>query len=104
MKSTLLRTFFEWALITSVLMSVGFFVWYWQNSRNLGVLKAQLIAAGSQFQVAQTQFQNNQVLLGLLRAECQAYAKTNADLAKFLNSESAQPPATPAPATKPKMK
>ena len=104
MKSTLLRTFFEWALITSVLMSVGFFLWFWQTSRAFRAFNAQLTAAQSQFQIAQSEFQNNQMLLGLLRADCQAYAKTNADMAKFLNSEPGQPPAAPAPATKPKTK
>jgi hypothetical protein len=104
MKSTLLRTFFEWALITSVLMSVGFFLWFWQTSRASRAFNAELTAPQSQFQAAQTQFQNNQVLLGLLRADCQAYAKTNADMARFLNSEPTQPPAAPAPATKPKAK
>jgi hypothetical protein len=104
MKSTLMRIFFEWALIASVLMSVGFFIWYWQTSRAYRAFNAELTAPQSRFQVAQTQFQNNRVLLGLLKAECQAYAKTNADMARFLNSGSAQQPAAPAPATKPKTK
>jgi hypothetical protein len=98
MKSTLLRTFFEWALITSVLMSVGFFAWFWQKSRDLR-------ACNSQLANAQSQFQNNRALMGMLLGECQEYGKTNADMARFLTPGVAQPPAAPAaPATKPKTK
>ena len=97
MKSSLLRTFFEWALITSVLMSVGFFAWYCGKSR-------QLRASNAQLADAQARFQNNRALMGMLLAECQEYAKTNADMARFLNPSTPQAPVAPAPATKPKTK
>jgi hypothetical protein len=101
MKSTLLRIFFEWALIASVLMSVGFFAWFFGKSRQLRSCSAQMADA-------QSRFQNNRALMGMLVAECQEYAKTNADLARLLNPAAAQMPAapmsTPAPAPKPKAK
>ena len=92
MKSSLLRTFFEWALITSVLMSVGFFTWYWLKSRTMRTTSNHTAAA-------QADFQNNRAVMGMLLAECQAYGRTNADMARLL----APVPATPAaaPATKP---
>src|ERR1041385_3719993 len=77
MKNSLLRTFFEWALITSVLMSVGFFVWYWLNSRAVRAVTTQIAKE-------EANFQNNRAGMTLLVAECQAYAKTNADLARLL--------------------
>lgn len=90
MKSTLLRTFFEWALITSVLMSVGFFGWYWISSRQARGYNAQIAAA-------QSAIQNNRAVMTMLLAECQAYGRTNADMARLLSSQ----PAAPAGATKP---
>jgi hypothetical protein len=45
MKSNLLRTFFEWALITSVLMSVLFFAWYFVKSREARAYNAQIVQA-----------------------------------------------------------
>jgi len=87
MKSNLLRTFFEWALITSVLMSVLFFGWYLVKSR-------QARAYDSQIAQAQLRLQNGQNMMAALQAACQMYARTNADLAKFL----APPAAAPAPA------
>jgi hypothetical protein len=104
MKSTLLRTFFEWALITSVLMSVGFLAWYCAKSRQLS---QQQRAATLQLSGLQANSQNNRALMGMLLAECQEYAKTNADMARFLSTGSSQPTAAsiaPAPATKPKAK
>ena len=100
MKSTLLRTFFEWALITSVLMSVGFFTWFWMESRGVRACNAQLADANQRFQ-------NNRALMGMLAAECQEYAKTNADMARFLSTgipQSVAAPVVPAPVTKPKAK
>ena len=92
MKSSLLRTFFEWALITSVLTSVGFFGWY-------SVKSHQLRAARGQADGAQADFQNNRNVMGSLLAECQMYARTNADMARLLTPPQATPMA--APATKP---
>jgi hypothetical protein len=94
MKSSLLRTFFEWALITSVLMSVGFFVWFWLNSRASIRTRAQIAKMDAAYRY-------NQAAMERLMLECQAYAKTNTDLARFLAPQT--PPATPAPAatTKP---
>lgn len=97
MKSTLLRIFFEWALIASVLMSVGFFAWFVGKSR-------QLRACSAQMADAQSRFQNNRALMQMLVAECQEYAKTNADLARLLNPAAVQAPAAPVSATKPKAK
>ena len=93
MKSSLLRTFFEWVLITSVLMSVGFFVWFWLATRAIHATESRIMAE-------QFDSQNNRTGFGRLVAECQAYSKTNAELARFLAPAA---PATPAPAatTKP---
>jgi hypothetical protein len=91
MKSTLLRTFFEWALITSVLMSVGFFVWYYMKSHDVRNYNAQITSG-------QAHLQYNRNVMAILTAECQAYARTNADLGRFLTPASA--PAAPA-TTKP---
>ena len=92
MKSTLLRTFFEWALITSVLMSVGFFAWYYMKSHAVRTYNAQITAG-------QTHLQYTRNVMGILNAECQVYARTNADLARFLSSAST--PSAPAANTKP---
>lgn len=86
MKSNLLRTFFEWALITSVLMSVGFFGWYLVKSRAVR-------ACNSQIAFSQAGFQNNHTVMSVLLTECREYAKTNADLARLLD-----PPRPVAPA------
>lgn len=92
MKDNLLRTFFEWALITSVLMSVGFFGWYFTNSRAARACNAQIA-------VAQASYNKNHAVMGLLLTECREYAKTNADMARLLQSGSTPAaPATPAPA------
>jgi hypothetical protein len=91
MKSSLLRTFFEWALITSVLMSVGFLTWYCFKSR---AMRAQTARLGS----AEIELQRNRTVMGMLMTECQTYAKTNADMAKLL-ATGVVPAAAPAPAT-----
>lgn len=101
MKNSLLRTFFEWALITSVLMSVGFFAWFWLKSRAVR-------SYSSQIATAQLTIQNNHAVMTVLLGECREYAKTNADMARFLEAEkvpaTASAPA-PAPATtKPRTK
>ena len=93
MKSTLLRSFLEWALITSVLMSVGFFSWYWIKSHAIRV-------ANGQIAVAQSDIQNNHNVMGMLLSECQAYGRTNADMAKLLAPVAPMAPA-PAATTKP---
>ena len=93
MKSSLLRTFFEWALITSVLMSVLFFGWYWAKSHETSKELEKMAAADIAYR---GNLQNNQEVMARLAAECQAYARTNADLARLLSP----PPAT-APATRP---
>lgn len=92
MKSSLLRTFFEWALITSVLMSVGFFAWYYMKSHAVRTYNAEITSG-------QAQLQYNHNVMAILSAECQAYARTNADLARFLAPASA--PTAPAANTKP---
>ena len=94
MKSSLMRTFLEWVLITSVLMSVGFFVWFWLNSRAIGATLSRLNA--EQFAA-----QNNRTGFGRLVAECQMYAKTNADLARLIAPPAPATPASPAPAPAP---
>jgi hypothetical protein len=91
MKSTLLRTFFEWALITSVLMSVGFFAWYFIKSREGRAYNIQIARS-------QMRLQYNRNVMSMLAAECQAYAKTNADLARLLATPASTTPAVAAPA------
>jgi hypothetical protein len=92
MKSSLLRTFFEWALITSVLMSVGFFAFYFMKSRAAR-------ASSSQIAITQTGFQYNRTVMAMLLSECQAYARTNADMARLLGPMSPAP--VPAANSKP---
>ena len=94
MKNYLLRIFFEWALIASVLMSIMFFLGYYITSHAARATKANIL-------YAQAHFQGNHNAMGLLLAECREYAKTNADMARLLDSGKTQAPAT-APATSPK--
>lgn len=94
MKNSLLRTFFEWALITSVLMSVGFFTWYLLTSR--AVLHKNL-----QFQADQASLQSNRAIMSVLGTECQQYARTNADMQRLLmqlGAAASAPSSTTAPA------
>ena len=86
MKSNLLRTFFEWALITSVLMSVLFLAWYIVKSREARAYNAQIAQA-------ELHQQNNRNFMTIV----QAYARTNAELAKFLAPPAAAAPAPAAP-------
>ena len=89
MKSSLLRTFFEWALITSVLMSVLFLAWFIVKSRQARAYNVQIARA-------QVRLQYNRNVMAMLATECQAYARTNADLARLLSPTAA----VPAPAAK----
>ena len=92
MKSNLLRIFFEWALITSVLMSVGFFVWFFIESHS---------ARGYETQIANAQahLQGDRNFLASLANDVQIYAKTNTDMQRFLNGlNQPSPSPTPTPA------
>lgn len=91
MKSNLLRTFFEWALITSVIMSVLFFAWFLIKSRETRAYNVQIARA-------QIGLQIDRNIMNRLLAECQAYAKTNADMARLLTPP--PQPAAPAKGTK----
>ena len=94
MKSNPLRTFFEWALITSVLMSVLFLAWYIVKSRQARAYNVQIARA-------QVRLQYNRSVMAMLAAECQAYARTNADMAKLLAPTATIPaPAAPAKGSK----
>jgi len=94
MKSNLLRTFFEWALITSVLMSVLFLAWFIVKSREARAYNVQIARA-------QLRLQYNRNVMAKLAAECQAYARTNADMARLLAPQpAAAAPATPAKGAK----
>src|SRR5262249_32099369 len=97
MKSNLLRTFFEWALITSLLMSVGFFAWYVVESRGVR-------ACDSQMAVAQVGLRNVRTVMGVLQIECKEYAKTNGDMQRLLPTLGAHPAAAPAATSKPASK
>jgi len=90
MKSNPLRTFFEWALITSVLMSVLFLAWYIVKSRQARAYNVQIARA-------QVRLQYNRSVMAMLAAECQAYARTNADMQRLL-APTASVPAPTAPA------
>jgi hypothetical protein len=93
MKSNLLRIFFEWALIASVLMSLGFFIWYYMRSHAARGYENQIAAA-------QVHLQNERNFLVGLGNDCNLYAKTNVDMQRFLASLN-QPVSAPAnkPAT-----
>jgi hypothetical protein len=91
MKSNPLRTFLEWTLITSLLMSVVFFVWFYVASRGVRICQSQI-------SVGQSRYQNNHAVIGFLLGECQEYAKTNPDMMRLLESLKVKPPAPAAPA------
>jgi hypothetical protein len=97
MKNNLLRTFFEWALITSVLMSTGFFVWYYLKSREVRSCNARIVEA-------QAGYQSNHAIAAVLLAECREYAKTNAEMSRLLEPPASAPAAAPAPVSKPRAK
>lgn len=96
MKSNPLRTFFEWALITSVLMSVGFCAYY--------LIKSRVVrAADTQLTNAQAIYNNNHGFLSSLGTQCQEYARTNAEFARYFASlgQATPPPSSTAkPATR----
>jgi hypothetical protein len=94
MKNNLLRTFFEWALITSVLMSTGFFVWYYLKSREVRVCNVRIASA-------EAGYQSNHAVAAMLLAECREYAKTNGDMSRLLDSSMPAPALPAAPASKP---
>lgn len=89
MKSNLLRIFFEWALITSVLMSVGFFIWFFMESHSARAYEVQISNA-------QIHLQSDRNFLAALANDVQVYAKTNMDMQRFLNGLN-QPSPAPAP-------
>jgi hypothetical protein len=93
MKSNLLRVFFEWALITSVLMSVGFFVWFYYKSRGVSIVDAQIANA-------QAHLQNSQAVINYLNNDCEEYSKANPEFARFLASLT-RPAAPPVPVVAP---
>jgi hypothetical protein len=97
MKNNLLRTFFEWALITSVLMSTGFFMWYYLKSREVRRCNARIATA-------EGGYQSNHAITAMLLTECKEYAKTNADMARLLDSSISSNPSPSAPANKPRGK
>jgi hypothetical protein len=90
MKSNLLRIFFEWALITSVLMSVGFFAWYWIDSRAVHVYQSQIAGANDHLQ-------RSQLVMGQLEKDCDDYAKTSPDFARLLDALKGRPAASASP-------
>lgn len=96
MKSNPLRTFFEWALITSVLMSVGFCAYF--------LIKSHAERASNyQFGNSQAIDANNRAFLSSLGTQCQEYAKTNAEFARFfaaLGQASPAPGSNAKPATR----
>lgn len=91
MKSNLLRTFFEWALITSVLMSVGFFYWFWTKSR-------QVRSYQNQIGTAEAGIQQNNAVMRMLWNESEDYAKTHPELTPVLQSLLQAQPAAPSSA------
>jgi hypothetical protein len=92
MKSNLLRIFFEWALITSLLMSIGFFAWYYSDSKAVRI-------SSSKIEMDENHFQSLGTVMRTLESECEVYAKTNADMARLLDSLRHPPAAPAAPAT-----
>lgn len=101
MKNNLLRTFFEWALITSVLMSVGFFVWYYFKSHTA---RGYVVQVANEENNMRASFERNGRIVAVLMAECQQYARTNADLARLLAPQKpvSVAPAAPTPTARPK--
>ena len=92
MKNNLLRTVLEWALITSLLLSVYFFVNYYFKS------KQQRVFAGEV-----QRYQNNHALLQILANEAAVYSRHDPSILPILEIVGARPVGTNAPsATKPR--
>ena len=79
MKNNLLRTVLEWGLVTSLLLSIYFFVKFCFRSRDLRILQPQ-------YQNEMAKYQNNRVMLNSLVAECLEYRKTNPSIDPVLQS------------------
>jgi len=93
MKSNPLRTALEWVLIMSLLLSLWFFIRFFNQSRQARALQPQL-------QQAVFQTQNNRSALGGLLANCEEYAKTHPDLNRVLESFKTTPAPAAAPAAR----
>lgn len=91
MKNNLLRNVLDWALATSVLLTVIFFVQFYFRTKEYRTLSGTL-------QVEMQKYQNNHAVLNVLVTETIEYSKTHSDanLTKILDT--LKPAAAPAPA------
>jgi hypothetical protein len=85
MKNNVLRTVLEWGLLTSLLLSIFFFVRFCFRSRELRTLQPQL-------QTEMVKYQNNRVMIQSLVGECLEYRKTNPSIDPVLRSVGLLPP------------
>jgi hypothetical protein len=94
MKSNVTRTVLEAVLITSLLLSVWFFIRFFNQSHEARGFSTQI-------QQAVFQSQNNARMFNLLVADCQEYGKTHSDMARLLESLKSSPPAASTERTAP---
>jgi uncharacterized membrane protein len=94
MKNNLLKNVLDWVLLTSVLLTVYFFVQFFFRTKELRTLNTTL-------QLEMQKYQNNHGILNLLINDTVEYSKTHPDanLARIL--ESVKPAPGPATAAKP---
>jgi hypothetical protein len=93
MKCNPLRMVLEWALIMSLLLSLYFFIRFFDDSREIRKLTPQ-------FQQSMAVMQNNRVMMSNLIITCDEYARNNPDFKRVLESLRTQPPSAPKPAGK----
>jgi hypothetical protein len=84
MKSNLLKTVFDWVLVTSLLLSVLFFVQFFNRTRSLRTMQMSL-------QAELAQFQNTRTFLNMVVGDVMEYSKSHPDIDPILESINAKP-------------
>ena len=91
MRSNVFKTVLEWALITSLILSVYFFITFYFKSKQLRMFNSDMI-----------RFQQNNTYANLLVADLVEYGKSHQDMLRLLESMGVgrqTPPPAGAPAT-----
>jgi hypothetical protein len=90
MKNNTLRTVLEWGIVTSLLLSIFFFVKFCFRSREYRTLQPQL-------QSEMAKYQYNQRVIQSLVNDCMEYRKTNPSIDPVLRSFNIQLPSDATP-------
>ena len=90
MKNNVLRTVLEWGIVTSLLLSIFFFVKFCFRSREVRTLQPQL-------QNEFAKYRNNQMVIQSLVNDCMEYRKTNPSIDPVLRSLNIQIPSDATP-------